>query len=356
MSKQRLVKRQGTHGLSTRWHKTGFLKEHEIIDGVDTGQLLLADIPTGRKVDDVRLYAYHDLYGTVDFDNESDFDFLYLDRVTNIKDDYFINYDEYYLHSLAEVGINLYYKWYIPDDDGDAIYIDQPRDNTPIELWCPFFKEESNLAANYYLNVHFNNNDIGGTWYARFEVYPHVGDDDYIDVKLTAYQAGVAQAGASSGSTLRLYGGEEVAYRFRFRIDEVEDKYYVDIYGDYSGSAEFTLEVTPPAGVDTQTNSYFSIIGIRASEIVTKNRTAIKHLKYLKETSEADRITYKLSRDGGTTWASVSGDDIVETGYGYDDVDLSGQGAGSGVINIKATDIYYPAIIKGVGLAWEDDQ
>lgn len=316
----------------------------------DQGRIYTIPFPAGRSVDSVRLYAYHDIYGTIPFNSAEDLEDFYSSSGDILR----VDPDNGHLIE----GPNFDRPYYRPA--GMAVNWDQPLDNTAVEIFCPFFKV-FNEFSYHILEIHFNDGGSqgGGNNYAQLIVQPDTTtgspNQNELTFILKYVNYGVTQD-TDSVNDLRKYPdhtGEDVGYRLKFYLDEDTDTAMVDILGDYSGASETTLSVTSPAGVDYCDDHHLRLFSFFADpDDTTTARTAIDYFKILKGDDEGNRIIYELSRDGGSNWAVKEGDSWFTSGYNKTDIDLSGQGAGDGELLLKVK-LRWPALLKGLGLSWE---
>jgi hypothetical protein len=311
--------------------------------------------PCGRIQDSVRLYAYHDLYRTMRFTSDKDLEDFYL----NGSDELEINGDGGGL--ITPSGQSGFLDaWFRPDEMDDNW--NQPRDNRAVSIWVPFFKV-FNESAYQMLSIRFNHggDQGGGANYAEIKVSPDTTtgspNQNQLDFTLRYVNYGVQQD-SDTDTDLRkypTYTGTDVAYEIRFWIDDDTDKAHAWIKGNYTGATAIELEVSSPPGVDYCNDSHIQIFSFFGDPDETSTaRTQIDYWRLLKGDDEGNRLVYKISRDGGTTWTSKTGDTWFTDGYDKDDIDISAQPNGDKTLIVRI-ELRWPAMQKGFGMAWGGD-
>lgn len=357
MSKRRVISRSATTAVRRLWGSRAFQHSDPVVsDENDPAQIMSVAIPTGREQDSVRLYAYHDIYGTMHFTTDEDIDNFY----QNGTDRFIINPDGGGLiRPVGDTGSPDI--WYRPDGMEDNW--NQPRDNTKVEIEVPFFKV-FNESAYQMLTIRFNHGGSlgGGDNYAEIKISPDITtgspNQNQLNFDLRYVNYGVTQD-TDSGSDLRKYpnySGTDVAYTIQFWVDGDTDKCHVSIIGDYTGATATNLEVSSPPGVDYCDDSHIQIYSFFGDvENTSTARTQIDAWRILKGDDEGNRLVYYLSRDGGSNWTSGKiGDSWFTDGYDEDDISLSSLASGDKTLMLKI-ELRWPALVKGFGLAWGGD-
>jgi len=314
-------------------------------------------IPIGDSVDSVRLYGWHDIYGTLRFMSADDLADFYSETGDPMR----VETDSLYGNMISKPGSGtLGDIWYRPTNlpEGELNW-NQPRNNTAVSVWTNGFEVLTESASMQLLTVRFNHGGDkgGGANYAELSIVPDPTtgspNQNRLDANLRYVNYGVTQ----DTDTVKIYrnyptyADNIAAYEIRFEIDGDNDNAVAKILRQ--GGSWQTLTVSSPPGTDYCDNSHWVIFNMWSDpDSVSGGITALSYFRIRKGDDEsASRITYKVSRDGGSNWASVNGEAQSTSGYWYTDVDLSGQGAGSEVlIRVELT---WPAYIRGIGLAWE---
>lgn len=320
---------------------------------VENRKFQFVEIPTGKVLDAVRLYSYHDIYGKIDFISAEDLDNFYTPDDMDVEIDLDL---EALVLSGSTFNNDLRIRPPGLDDDWN-----QPMDNTAVEIWVPYFKV-FNESTYFMIQVNFNwgEDKGGGANYARFRVVPDTvtgsPNQNELTFKLHQINYGTGQGTEQTVNDLRKYpdyNGTDVAYRIRFYIDDVTDTVKVKILGDYTGATEHTLSKTPPPGVDYCDYHRWKLASFFGDQDNSSTaRTAISYMQFLKGDGEGSRIVYHVSRNGGSDWLEQSGDSMIVSGYDYEDLDLSSQGSGERELLVRAS-VRWPALLKGLGMAWE---
>jgi hypothetical protein len=348
MSKNRLLQRRSSIGIRPKWG-TQCVEPDQL---TDVSTMITKPLPVGQSPDAVQLYGYHDIYGTIDFNGSADLQQFPATISKALKIDtangYLIPGEDFTTAAF-------------PGFQPEALdtYWDQPLDATQIvSIRVPFFKVNVETSTYQILTIRFNwgGDKGGGDNYAQLKITPDTTtgspNQNNLDFTLTYYNYGALQD-TDTYSGLRKYPdytGDDLGYELQFWLDDSTNRAYVKIIPDEG--AEDTLYVTSPTDLtycDTHSWHIYSFWND-----VTKVETAIDWFRILKEASEDDRVIYKISRDGGTNWVSVIGDDWFVSGYNTTSVDFTGGSpplpAGNGNLLLKI-ELRWPAIVKGYGMA-----
>jgi hypothetical protein len=305
------------------------------------------EIPTGRKLDSVRLYHYKDQYGRCTFDDDSVLQDWWndIDAAYEEYGGYRIDETNGYLVGNPDVAsANRGPLYFSPQDWAQQFITGMGTDRLP---WTQnanggrFMLRIDDLAitnnGESAFQFVFNYQDTDNLCLFSIERK----DASYWTCKLEAYQGGIVDD-SDSGDIADSY----TSFILRASIDGALDKCQVTIFDADMNELDVLI-----VDMAEETKRYIYIKRLWNSDL-DDGHVGLKWFEILPYTGESDRLVFKISRDGGTTWTSETPE--YSTAYTYSDVNISAQPDGDNTIILKA-ELTWPAVVYGFGFACSGD-
>jgi hypothetical protein len=348
------------------WEGIGraFFHTHVRCDSMASpGIIQTIEIPTGRKLDSLRVYYHVDHYGRYVFDTPNSLQDWYNSNCYDATTGGF-KIDEvngYLIGHPLMVDTN----WGGAPDGGRGRLDLQPKNWTrellSHDLVPEFYSESGNEIIQFRLNdIAGSTGDIPFRCWFNYkpgapinyaEMYIKIGATDW-EVHCDPYLNSIKDT--PNCDHFHIASGAD--YIVALTTTEAEVIVWV-----YDTSMSLQGFITPTMA--RQTSRRFVIRNMKNSDYPAETgdvgmawfEIANKTVKVGDPDSGhlySQRIVLEVSRDAGTTWTSFTPLDI--NGYSYHDFDISGQPNGTNTIMIKAT-LTWPAILFGFGAAWGGD-
>jgi len=308
------------------------------------------EIPVGRAVDLVRIYYHMDQWGRYNFADEDALqDWYNISCSDGSLGGYIIEHDTVNDISnlvgnpvLSEanrgdlrlrplnwtteyIGDNAERAYYQQPDNGYVRFLVYADGNTSdIPFYCKFnYNRSSNNYALFYITIGASS----------------------IDFNVQRFEAG---AWVSTSSTIsdNLSSG---AYIVKLEIDADANLVKAHIYIASSEVLVGTCQVS----MAEQSDKTFSITKMGNSDNVSETSDAqLRWFDFPLEDGGTERVTLKVSRDGGANWVSDTPAHV--RGEGHVDIDLSAQSSVNKTLMLRVESTW-PAVIYGLAMAWGGD-
>lgn len=309
-------------------------------------------IPAGRSVDSVRIYYHMDQWGRYNFSSEDALQDWYNTSCSDTAEGgYVIEFDDTYetydlvgnpnLSEANRGNLRLaptnWSKEHIARSssaNAERVYYQQPDDG-----YIRFRIIADSPSGVTPFIVRFNYNRSSNN-YARFQIGKSAGGTTF---RLDAFFAGIStdfDTGTDAASI--------AVYIVKLKIDDTNGEAVAYIYNAHTDALIDTLTVTMAA----QSDKIVHISRMEHSDSADTGDAKLRWWDFPLEDGGTERVTFKVSRDGGTTWTSTTPSHI--TTYSYADLDISGQPAGDKTLILKC-ESKWPALVYGIGMAWGGD-
>jgi len=310
------------------------------------------EIPAGRSVDSVRLYWYADHYGRYDFNDDSVLQDWYNAGVgSGYKDDggYIIDETNGYLVGNPDVpyadrGV----LWFTPQNWAQQLTTDGLGSSTARHYF------HQNASVPQVVGLRINDVAITNAGDECFRlVFNYFDSGNYVRLSLSRKDADEwtftldPYINTVKGTSATLDVSDSYTdFVLTFSILPSTDKSRVTITGmtDDTPTTLGTLDVDR----SEQAKQYIKIERMWNSE-VDDGHVGLKWFEIYTYSGEPDRVVFKISRDGGTTWTNHT--PSYNTAHSNTDVDISSQPAGNKTLILRA-ELRWPAVLYGMGLAW----
>lgn len=331
-----------------------YFHRHVRVDSMHyPGYLETTEIPTGRKLDSLRVYYHVDHYGRYLFDNPDSLqDWENTNCYDPITGGYMID------------TVNAYLVGHPAMSDASprgALWL-RPK-NWTRELLSHDLQPEYYSQSDYDY-IQFRLDDLSGSlndipfrcWFNYKPGAPINYADVYVKVAATDLEVHIDPYLNNTIDTpncdhVHIPSGADYIFRLGYPVGGYVSAQIFDTSMNLVDQVVVTMA--------NQTNRRFVIYTMKNSDYPAETGDVGMEwfeiaTTLLNGSAEyySQRIVISVSRDGGTTWTDYTPIDI--NGYTYHDFDISAQPDGSNTIKIKAA-LTWPAILYGFGAAWSGD-